>query len=65
MTGMMGMFKGGGLPGMPGFPGMGGADGDPMSLQKWISGPSKKKPKGKKAIHGVKVTLKVFVMDFA
>ncbi len=49
MTGMMGMFKGGGLPGMPGLPGMGGAEGNPMGLQNGFRNPGKKKPKkGKK-----------------
>ena len=46
---MMGMFKGGGLPGMPGFPGMGGGEGNPMGLQNGFRAPGKKKPKkGKK-----------------
>ena len=49
MTGMMGMFKGGGLPGMAGFPGMGGAEDGPMGIQNGFRPPGKKKPKkGKK-----------------
>ena len=49
MTGMMGMFKGGGMPGMAGLPGMGGAEGNPMGLQNGFRAPGKKKPKkGKK-----------------
>ena len=46
MTGMMGMFKGGGLPGMPGMPGL---PGDGQMSQNGFRAPGKKKPKkGKK-----------------